>query len=260
MTASLVSAVSFSAPVIRCARGAWGDRTHSAYGTVTVAGETLDWNAYRNFDRAAAAGERVTVEVVLIRAASGRELTGAKWEKVRRAVRLAFKGAVERHAEELEAARPVGETVPAERFSVRLSAVPGGGYNVMEGGEIANGGTARGFVSEAAAGTWIAEFLANEAADALPHFVAGRSIDGAEYLTRHGFGSDFRESLVMTAADAREIAEREETKARATRSPENGVYQIKAHVWTGPALYSLADYDRDAAEAAELDAYLSANA
>ena len=67
-------------------------------------------------------------------------------------------------------------------------------------------------------------------------------------------------ALVMPLGDALAIAEREERKAAATRSPDNGVYQIAARPWGGPSLYTLADYERDAAEAAALDALYSEGA
>lgn len=58
----------------------------------------------------------------------------------------------------------------------------------------------------------------------------------------------------MPMADAVEIAAREESKAAATRSPDNGIYQIKAAPYRGPVLYTLADYDRDALDALYRDA------
>lgn len=93
-------------------------------------------------------------------------------------------------------------------------------------------------------------------ADNRPHVVASRSVDGAEYLTGMGWSGDYRAALVMSPADAREIAAREETKAAATRSPDNGTYQIKAHVWNGPRLYTVAEYESD--EAARLDSLYGA--
>lgn len=90
--------------------------------------------------------------------------------------------------------------------------------------------------------------------------VAGRSVDGTEWLTGHGFSGDARAALVMPWADAVEIAAREERAASARRSPDNGVYQIAARPYRGPALYTLADYDADAAEAAALDALYSEGA
>ncbi len=84
--------------------------------------------------------------------------------------------------------------------------------------------------------------------------VAGRSVDGTEWLTGHGFSGDARAALVMPWRDAVEIAAREERAASARRSPDNGIYQIAARPYRGPALYTLADYDADAAEAAALDA------
>lgn len=88
---------------------------------------------------------------------------------------------------------------------------------------------------------------------AAPHIVTGRSVDGTEYLTPMGWSGDARAALVMPYADAVEIARREDEREAATRSPDSGVYQIQARPFTGPALYTLADYDRDAREAAELD-------
>lgn len=96
------------------------------------------------------------------------------------------------------------------------------------------------------------------AADA-PHVVTGRSVDGAEYFAGTGWSGDYRAALVMSPADAAEIAKREETKAAATRSPDAGVYRIKAALWTGPRLYSVAEYERDEAEAAALESYLANN-
>lgn len=51
----------------------------------------------------------------------------------------------------------------------------------------------------------------------------------------------------------------ETAKAAATRSPDNGIYQIKAHVWSGPRLYSVSEYESDEAEAARMDEYFRAN-
>lgn len=84
--------------------------------------------------------------------------------------------------------------------------------------------------------------------------VAGRSVDGTEWLTGHGMSGDYRHALVMPWADAVEIAAREERKASATRSPDSGVYGIKARPYRGPSPYTLADYESDEREAAALDA------
>lgn len=97
-------------------------------------------------------------------------------------------------------------------------------------------------------------------ADTRPHIVAGRSVDGTEYLTPQGWANDYRAALIMAPADAREIARREELKAAATRSPDRGVYQIAAHVWEGPRLFTMADYEASEADNAALEAYLAANA
>lgn len=91
------------------------------------------------------------------------------------------------------------------------------------------------------------------------YVVSGRSIDGTEYLTPIGWGGDYRAALVMSPADAREIAEREEKKAAATRSPDSGVYQIRAHSWSGPRFYSLAEYEKDQEEERRFDEYMRAN-
>lgn len=89
--------------------------------------------------------------------------------------------------------------------------------------------------------------------------VTGASVDGPQYLTGQGFCNDAHAALVMPMADAIEIAAREDAKEAAYRSPDNGVYQIKATPYKGPALYTLADYDRDAKEAAALDSFYGAD-
>lgn len=89
--------------------------------------------------------------------------------------------------------------------------------------------------------------------------VAGRSIDGAEYLTREGFHGDRTAALVMEWQTAIAIAASEERKAAATRCPESGVYGIKATPWERPALYSLADYEADERDAESLASYLESN-
>lgn len=85
------------------AKGAWGTRTHSAYGTVTIAGEVIDWNGYRHYDASLACGERTSWEIVLCKPGSLRELTAAKWEAGRAAAMAAFKGKVREMAAALDA-------------------------------------------------------------------------------------------------------------------------------------------------------------
>lgn len=92
-----------------------------------------------------------------------------------------------------------------------------------------------------------------------PYIVTGRSVDGVEYLTGMGWSGDYQTALIMTAADAKEIAAREEKKAAATRGPDSGVYQIAARPWNGPRLYRLADYEADESEAARMAEYFRAN-
>lgn len=128
--------VTFTRPVVRCARGAWGNRTHSAYGTVNVAGDVIDWNAYRDFDRSARIGSRVSIDVLLIRAATGRELTGKKWDAAREAVRLAMVAAVRELAESMNDDTPapvkagfdsmesaVAATIPGHPVALSLATV-----------------------------------------------------------------------------------------------------------------------------------------
>lgn len=88
--------------------------------------------------------------------------------------------------------------------------------------------------------------------------VAGRSVDGTEYLSGMGWSSDSRAAHVMDEATAVEIARREEERAALTRSPDSGVYGIKPRPYTGPRLYTLEERAEDEAEEARLSAlYLS---
>ncbi len=75
------------------------------------------------------------------------------------------------------------------------------------------------------------------------HMITGRSIDGTLYYSGQGWDCGPIGALVMTKADAETIAARLEAREAPTRSPDNGVYQIKAVEWKGPTLWTLADED-----------------
>lgn len=95
-----------SGSLIRNARGAWGNRTHSFTGRLFVGRERIAFYATRSFDRDAKSGERVTWDIDLNRPGSNRTLTGAKWEAARVAVKSEFRAAIEKAlADEDKAAR-----------------------------------------------------------------------------------------------------------------------------------------------------------
>lgn len=87
MTLTLVKSES----LIRCARGAWGNRTHSWGGIVEHKRERIWFTCYRDYDREAPMGQRCTYEIVLGKAGRGRDLTAAKWDALKAELRREFK-------------------------------------------------------------------------------------------------------------------------------------------------------------------------
>lgn len=277
------------------ARAAWmlvdGEMTHSASGVATFdSGEMISFDCARYWNRDARPGERTTYRVTFYSAAR-RELTAAKWDRLRGEVRRAFKGYVEQMAggprpaslhpgayspaSDAPGVQPVGPVSRDLTTSRPLCPVcdavgaaqgdcdvccPVRRDNVEY--HAGRGAYAAGVASDAcpypAGGERAARWLAgwNDAPrspDAL-YVVTGRSVDGTEWLTPAGFSTDRRAALLMSADDAAEIARREESRAAETRTPDAGTYQIKARPYSGPVLYTLADYESDAAESAALDA------
>lgn len=73
--------------------------------------------------------------------------------------------------------------------------------------------------------------------------VKGRSVDGTLYRSVvYGWTDDKREATLLELSEAQTWAARLEAAEAKTRSPDNGVYQIKA-LETAPPIYKLADID-----------------
>lgn len=269
------------------ARGAWPrfdgfEMTHSADGVATLAdGSTVQFTATRHVK----AGSP-TETVATLYSAARRELTAARWEELRGMIRRAFTGHVRDMA---DGPRPASIKPGTVAPGASLPTVPADAGDVVTVDGIESGATGPDWEPDAqslfyaqnvetpalmAFGPSRAAALATLAnggaepvtrgpshglADALA-IVTGRSVDGAEYLTAHGMSGDRRAALVMPWADAVAIAASEESKAAATRSPDCGVYGIKAAPYGGPSLYTLADYQTDEREGAALDALYGADA
>jgi hypothetical protein len=79
--------------ITRCVKGAWGNRTHSDYGTATVTdgSKVRDYRfeALRFFDREASSGGRVSYCVNMF--LNGRTIREGALEDVRKAVTKAFR-------------------------------------------------------------------------------------------------------------------------------------------------------------------------
>lgn len=83
--------------ITRCAKGAWGNRTHSDYGTATVTdgGKVKDYRfeVLRSFDRDAAPCERVSYSVQLF--LNGRTIRENVLIDVRKVIHSAFRDRLE---------------------------------------------------------------------------------------------------------------------------------------------------------------------
>ena len=112
--------------LVRHARGAWGNRTHTFAGSIVLHGERIAFYATRDFDRDAARPLRTSYSVDLNRPGSNKHLTAAKWEEGRTAVRKAFKRALDAANAEIDA-MPVAApavVVPAARPIRGATVVP----------------------------------------------------------------------------------------------------------------------------------------
>lgn len=149
--------------------------------------------------------------------------------------------------------RTAGGLFVATGADVGAADVPnnGGGYARLDSLMLAKGETAETIRRVAAL---------NCAAPAPLARIASRTIDGTEWLGAFGWSADIRAAYVLTLADAEAVAKLETDKERARPArpdaePGDGRYSIVARPYDAPALYTLADYREEEAEAERMAAH-----